>query len=423
MLHLHFAIDDICSQFKRFLISVIMVSICLILLILTVMFHSGLNYAYNSVDMILSNGVKGTGIVTIDVESNRENIEKFINDVYQMKEISSIGQVGDGDFLVIEELYNIQKENTKGYFAIGDESGKNYVSTIEIDKKAIKLCDFNLSVGNKPEQLNFDIDEDEKINEIYYLYLGSAYSSIDMGTEYVVEYLGGEWCVKYIVAGLMEKEQKWIDPRVITNFTIGSLDYAIDCTYGILVVGNSVRNTDKYIFDVEEDYSIDETMNKLENMSKKYNIKIDIMSLEQSYEIENENYILILSYISDTFMIVIPAIILMLITTQVVSIMLEMNSYGVLYSVGFFAKDINIILIIKNIILGLISIAISTPVVFWFADKWFVQDIKEIMKTVLFTSALPVAIIVLMVVICVTSITAVLVIKRYKPTELMRMRN
>ena len=422
MLHLHFAIDNICSQFRRFLISVLLVTASLILLILTVMFYDGMNYGYTTADDILEQGIDGTGMLTIDTfNQDSESIEKLMLEAYESENISAIGCINESYVPMIEDLFNIQKENKIGYFVPSTEEG--YISAVEMDVKTIEICQFELSKGKLPSELEFSEDKDAGVNEISYLYLGSAYNSIEVGTEYTMEYMDGHYVVKYIVAGIMEEGQEWIDPGIIPQFSIGTLDNSIDCTYGIFEIQCTLGSTDNFIFSAEEGYTIDEAMDTVRTLAEKYGIEISGISLEEQYEIENESFITILSYLKETFTVVIPAIILMLITMQIVSIILELKSYGILYSIGFGLKDINFILIIKNIVLAVTGLAIAIPVVLWFANRWFEQDMQYIMKTVLLTSALPVAIVVLMTVIAVTSITAVLVLRHYKPVELMRIHS
>lgn len=413
MLHIHFAIDNIFSQLRRFIVSILLITISLILLVLSVLAYDGMNYSYASSDAILAQGMEGTGVLTIDL--GQENTDKFLEETYKRNEIYSIGSVQIWGTQAIGELLDIQCENTEGYFVA--DSG--YLSVMGLDVRGIDLCELNLSEGITPEQLDFSMATEN--NYINYLYLGSAYESISVGTEY--EFEMGDFVATYIVAGIMEDGQRWIDPNIDTEIGMNTLDYTIDCTYGIFMIGNLEQSENKVLITASDGYTIDEALEAAHKVATKYGIEMRSLSLTEQYAQECKPIITILSYLKETLIVVIPAIMLMLITSQIVSVMLELNSYGIMCSMGFSIKDINIMLIIKNIIMAVISFAIVVPIVIWFASNWFEQDMQYIMKTILLTSALPVAIIVVLAVILITSVTSVVILKRYTPVKLMGTRN
>lgn len=423
MLHIKIAIDNIFSQLKRFLISVLLVAVSLVLIIVAVLAYEGSNYSYSSCDKLLTKGMEGTGVLNIETH---ESIEAFWDEASKQEEIFAITDMSVGGRENILGLYDIQKKNTEGIFA--PDSGEellgmpvldDYISVLDIDIRGINLCDLELSKGTMPEDLDYSKSSDTNI--IYYIYLGSAYASIPVGAEYKKEYIDAT--ATYIVAGIMEEGQKWIDPGIDWSIDGGKLDYTVDCTYGIFIVGNLLQLSPRFILSANDGYTIEEALGTAHELADKHGIELHSMTMTELYEESNEVIVFLLSSLIEAFAIVIPAVILMLITMQIVSVRLELNTYGIMCSLGFSIKDINVMLIIKNVIMALVGLAIATPVVIRLADQWFDDKLSYVMDTIMLSVALPTAIIILPVVILITSLTSVVMLKRYTPVKLMGTRN
>ena len=110
------------------------------------------------------------------------------------------------------------------------------------------------------------------------------------------------------------------------------------------------------------------------------------------------------------------------ITMQIVSILSERENYGIMCAQGFSLKDIEMVLVVKNIIMAIGAFFVAMPVILWVEKKWFNEDVQYILRTVLVSDALPCAIIVILLVILVTSITALIVIKKSTPIQLMKYK-
>ena len=78
MLHIHLALDNVFSQFKRFIISVLLVIISLIMVIIAMVTYEGANYTYSSCDKMLSQGMEMTGILSLETENDMENVDKLL---------------------------------------------------------------------------------------------------------------------------------------------------------------------------------------------------------------------------------------------------------------------------------------------------------------------------------------------------------
>lgn len=415
VLYLRLAIDNIFSQFKRFLLSVLLIVVSLTVIIYVVLIYAGQGYGYSSCDKLLTQGFDKTGVLTLNDISDDVDFEGFWNEAYEREEIYSMGEMEMYDADFSEDILNIQRENSQGEFVTYED----FFSILTVGVRSLRLCDLKLSQGTEPNNLDFSDNTDT--NKVTYIYLGSAYKSIPVGTEYRFDAPGYSYVYK--VAGILEDGQRWVYPDLYLQIGFEDVDYTIDCTYGVFgIVDLQVPPSDLWI-SASDGYTIKEAIDAAYEVADKYGIDMTYTTLTDVYETYCSETILLLSYFGDAFAIIIPAIILMLIAMQIVSIMLELNTYGIMCSQGFSLKDINIMLIIKNVIMSLVGLAIAAPVVLWIVSKQYAEAFKMIMDTVMLSTALPTAIIILIAVTLITSLTSVIMLRRYTPVKLMGTRN
>lgn len=425
MLYLRLALDNIFTQFKRFILSIMLVVVCLTMVTYVLTIYMGLGYGYNTCDELLAQGFKSTGVVTINFEQDDIDRDGFKKDVLKRKEVGVIGGMEGYKTTISQEIYDIQKENIEGIFVTERGVGGKLTSIISIEVSALEVCDFKISEGIKPEELDFETKNDEKNREyISYLYLGSAYSDIPVGTEYRDVYDNDNFTISYvsIVAGILEEGQRWIDPDIANGMATSDLDYTVDCTYGVFEVRND-HVSDELFITASEGYSIDEAIRAAYEVAETYGIDLWNRTLMEIYEESHDYTTVILSYFANTLLIVIPAMIFMLITMQIVSIRQELSSYGILCAIGYSLKDINIMLIIKNIISAIVSVGIAAPIVIFLLEESYRDEFKLLSQTLLLSRTLPVAILIMIFVIIITSATTVIMLKRYTPVTLMEKRN
>lgn len=409
MIFLRMAFDDIVSQFKRFVLSTLLIVICLVVLIFVIVTYKGQNYAYLSADEMLNDGFGNTGILSVnEAEDSNDKMLGFINEANKRKEIACIGDMCLYGMKIFPELYEIQSKGKDCYFSVYE----GCTTILTINSNIFELCELELGKGNYPSELDFS---DKKVS---YLYLGSAYSSIPIGTKY-----NNESDITYIVAGIMKDGQRWIDPKLIDGISNQDLDYTIDCTYAVIEIQNSRVSTNGMWITANDGYSIEEAIEAAYEIGDKYGLKIRYATMKNRYEESCSDTLLLMSYLGKAFGIILPAIILMMIVMQIVSIMLQLHDYGIMCSMGFSIKEINIILIIKNFVMSILAFVIAVPIVLKIESTWFDEEIQYIIKTVMINDALPWSIGILLVTIIVTSITSVTVMGKYTPVQLMRKCN
>lgn len=408
MVYIKMAFNDILSQIKGFMLSGLLIMVCLVSIVFIVIMYKGQNYGYNSADEILMNGFESVGFLSLETEEfNDETIQKFYESVRNRKEVCIIGDMCMYGNEPLAELYDIQSNSKRGYF----KTEGNYLSVLAMDIGLCDLCNLQVEKGINPDELEFK-------DEYEYLYLGNSFNDIEVGTEYV-----GDSGIRYIVAGILNEKQRWINPSMINGVMAESLDWTIDCSNAIFAVKNSYLTTSGIWIGASEGYSVDEAVEAAFQEAEKYQLDFRYTTLHEQYEKSCSDIILVMGYLKDAFKIIIPAIILMLITMQIISMLFELNSYGVLCAVGFSVEEINIILIIKNIIMSFVAFLVAIPIIIWLAGITFDEKLDYIVKSVMINDALPVALFILLVAILVTSITSTITIRRYTPVQLLGKRD
>lgn len=407
--------DSILKQFKRFTLSCLLVVVCLIAIIFSLVAYVGQGYGYSKCNDLLSSGFAGTGILEISFESfTGENCATFLEEAYEREEIAAIGDAYIYETTILPELYGIQKMCTDGFFTGEQES----LQVLCMNMYLWDMCDMQLEEGTEPEQIQ--MEQYDEYNRVEYLYLGSAYSTIPIGKEY--KYGNEHYSVTYKVVGRLAESQRWIDPNLVEEMNMGDLDYTIDCSYAVISVTNSRPYYGAIWVSAQEGYTIEDAILAADDVALENDISLKYATLSERYENSSEDNRMLMTYLGRLLCVIIPSAIVMLITMQIVSILSERENYGIMCAQGFSLKDIEMVLVVKNIIMAIGAFFVAMPVILWVEKKWFNEDVQYILRTVLVSDALPCAIIVILLVILVTSITALIVIKKSTPIQLMKYK-
>lgn len=402
----------IAMQFKKFLLTVVLMVISLLLIMFSVMIYKGKQYSYISCDDILSKGIEGTAILRLDEDSflNVKGVKAFFKEAYERKEIYSVGNMVEYGcyYESLEELYEIQKGHTQDY-ELALQGGLLEINCMNLG--AAFLCDLKLEEGISPKKLEFD--ESEKM---FYLYIGAAYDSVEVGSEFIEK--NG---TKFIVAGRMEEQQRWVDSNVENGYNSERLDCSVDCSYGIFMVGNYDVYSGGLWISAEDGYTIEQAIDAAKEVGDKYDISFSYETLANMYEQDEEDVDLLLSYLAKLLGIVIAASLLMIITTQIVTMLENAKAYGVMYVVGFSPKEVNKMLLWKHIITAVSSLVLTAPLCVLVAKYRFsTDDMSYMIKTLLIHYVFPIAITVEIVIVVIMQMITVTVLRRFTPVKLIQ---
>lgn len=407
MVTIRLAIDAILMQFRKFIISILLVVVSLLLILFTVMSYQGQNFPYSSCDSVLAQGISGTGILRVgNVDSRLEARAAFIEALSEKPEVECIGDSLSGGTMALPELYAIQKGHASAY----EYQAYEALEIIFTNVRAMSLCELKLSEGIPPDELVYTDEENPA-----YLYLGSAYAEIPVGTVYKTDFK------TYIVAGRLEDSQRWIDGSVIDGFDANTLEYTIDCTYSVIAAEKGIPFCDGLWISAADGYTIDQAIGAAYSVAGKYNVSLSSTTLSDLYNVTASDTRLMLSYLVRLMGVVITSALLMLICLQITTLLGSMREYGILYSVGYSRKDITLNILWQNCILAALSLAIVVPAFILIAKWWFnTEELHYMLQHILLYKVFPVALGVLGIVILVTSSISILLLHRLSPIQLMR---
>ena len=408
---LRFAFDMIVSNLKKYILSVLLMSISLLLIMFSLLIYKGEQYSYISCNDALNKGIDGTAVLRLDENSfiYNEEVKEFLKEAYERKEIYCIGSMVDYGcaYESLNELYEIQRGHVQDYeIALQDD----LIEIKMINSYAMPLCNLKLKEGIPIEELEFKDSE-----KIEYLYLGAAYEDIAVGTAFTEK--DGK---KFVVAGVIEENQRWILSSLVDTYTSEILDYTIDCNYEIFLVTNQDVFSSGLWICAEDGYTIEQAIDAAKEVGKKYDIKFSYDTLMDKVNRVSQDTALLLSYLTKLLGIVMVASLLMIITTQIVTMLESSKNYGVMYAVGFSRREVNRMLLWKHIITAITSLVITIPLCMFVAQYRFANDdMNYMIKTVLSTYVFPAAIIVAIVIVIIMHIVTCAILKRLTPVKLI----
>ncbi|PWJ09644.1 FtsX-like permease family protein [Ruminococcus flavefaciens] len=399
---IRFAVDSIINHMRQSLITILLLIISLILIIFSTMIQAGHDYAYRSVDELLCKGADNTAVLRMD-----DNNPDFMNELSKQQEISAIGCSTTFGIDPFPELYEIQKnykENTQGYLEV-----------IEINKTASTLCDIKLAEGTTPESQDYSLRNGKMVE---YMYLGSYFSDIPIGTEYETKY------TTFIVAGILDSSQRWINDTLLYGFDLNAMDYTIDCKSCILSFYDGAPSSSDMWICASENYSIDQVIDVVYELADKYNTEVRYTTLRTSYERSAQDWIILNSILSKLIVIVCFSCVLMLLCYQIYRLLIMKREMGIMLSVGFSISEISKSLILSNIILSLVSFLITIPLSLFVVKWWFqANDMMEVVNKLLLKHSYPISLAVIICIIIISSILLIRFLNKLTPIEMIGGQN
>lgn len=339
---------------KRF-ISFLLLCTSFLLIILVSFAYFIVNEREYAADRMIVGGNDNFGRVRIDYCTDEEKID-FIEEMKQ-KGFACIGQRYYTEVIMsgFEELAAQQNE-----FSIKKSMIKNDVISDDIDTIVCvpfygdfpQLCGVELSEGI----WEMNPKEDER-----YLYLGSEFQNIPIGTVYYnknfVAFSGEEKNIKYIVKGYMKKGSMVLSDEILTSRELFNLHYGELLDDKVVMIDNIPIAIETYF--LTNGKTSDEVNAILDEISKKTGVEIEKSNwLDVLKEQKEENWIL-LKNISYFLVITILICISVLLCNTLAEKMNNGNVIGIWYANGFSQKDIFFIEALDSILPILFSTGLS----------------------------------------------------------------
>lgn len=396
-MYFKFALNLMSEKIGRTFLSITLTVLGIVVIIFTIVQGTGTEYAYKEIDKLLTSGIDKTARIQMS-----ELNTNFLNDLAAQPEIAAVGESINYEVYSLPELAEIQNSHKKKI-----ESSLK-LTTISIG--ALDLCKLSLREGN------FELDfHDEKTE---YLYLGSGFKNISVGTIYKTEY------ADYIVAGILQKGQRFIDSDLSYGFDQNRSDYTFNCDYSVLSVV-SFPFTDGFWLSSSDNYTLDQSLAKAFEIAEKHNIEIKYRTLQKSYENAMFNVLTVKNIFSKLMLVVCISCVIMILCMQLLDIFGGLRDFGIMYSQGFSQADIETIVILKNIITFVVSLIFSVLPVYWLVNFWYnnSNDGARVISRILLEYAAPTAVIATIGITAISILFSLIVFRKYSPVEMIGGHN
>lgn len=386
------------QKISHTVISMLLCVISIIVIVFSSILGVGTDYAYNEVDNLLTTGVEKVS----KLRMGDYNIE-FVDELAAQPEILAIGDsrvARDIDYL--PELTEIRND------ALGEN--KNVIDISFINYHLLNFSKISLQKG--------DFDKDFSDWNRYYLYLGSGFKDVPLGTTFSTD-----WKSDFVVAGIMSDGQRLISDTLYDPEEHRT-GYTYDGTYSVLVGWRGLSTSDMWL-SAGEDYTLDEAVDKAFMIADKQGVDLKYTTLETMFDEVRENTAIMKVIFSRLMPIMCVACAVMIICMQLSDIYGSLHEYGVMCSVGFTRSDIEKTVIIKNVITFVTGFILSLPLVNILLRWWYMQNYggKEATTKMLFSVAIPAAAILIICTLIISSIISVAVISRHTPVQMIGGHN
>ncbi len=397
-MYFRLALNFICQKISRTIISTLLCVISVIVIVFFAILGVGIDYAYNEVDKLLTTGVEKA--VRLRTENSSP---EFLDELASQPEVLAVGDNNIArDIEYLPELAKIRSD------ALGEN--KNVID--------ISFVNYNLLNFSKISLQKGDFDKDFSEWNTYYLYLGSGFKDVPLGTAFSTE-----WGSNFVVAGIMSDGQRLISDTLETpeDHYAG---YTYDGTYSVLAAWQGLSTNELWL-SANEDYTLEEALDKAFVIADKHGVDLRYTTLRTRFDEARENTAIMKEIFSRLGLIMCIACAMMIICMQLSDIYGSLHEYGVMCSVGFTRSDIEKTVIIKNVITFSAGFILSLPLINILLRWWYLQSFsgKEATTKILVSAAIPAAAVLIIFTLIISSVISVAVISRHTPVQMIGGHN
>ncbi len=334
-----------------------------------------LNRLRYDLDDILASGIEDKGFI----HSYELQTEENINSIKELECIEYIVgyYTGGTDYDWCPEIINIQRQNKDEftnetyYFYMNDNDGEEgYWPVTCITKGMMEIVELEFQAGGI-------VREEDREQGVFYVYLGSDYKDIEVGSRFYVE----DWDGYIVVAGIIKEGEEFLHENILNLLNENSVaSYNTDCMVFLETIANV---EDKMLFKVKDGYTIEyaiEEINKLYDDSGLHN---RIYSLEDELVKNEKNYHKLNMVNRELLFVLLLTVVVVQTCVCISNFISKKRDYGILYSNGINNKDMINILIVQNIILFSLCAVISIAIGSFFLENINLLEMKYIKHVLL----------------------------------------
>lgn len=331
-----------------------------LLCVATVVMPQLLRHSENQIKRALADDMSKFGVIS---DSGRDlfepNISGYISDIYHAPEIAGAGTWNYYGFRHLEtvnqetdywnKILEIQNSHIREFDESPDEVQVVYMPTYAFQINHLELYSgSDGQVGSNTEHL---------------IYLGYHFRDIPIGTVFRDEKSG----TRYTVAGILQKDSEIVDAhQLLWNLGGLKLDCSVEMDNMVLCLtpcdGQNYFSS-AYLFKCADGYSYEEAAAKIKEISEEYHIQTAVGTLQKRVRDVLSDIKWLSDGITKLSAALFPAAFVMLLATQMLTIMLRKDELGVWLLSGMDKKEIFRILLGENIVKTAVSALIAYGVV------------------------------------------------------------
>ena len=337
-------------------------SLALALLCATVAIPQILTHSENMIKRSLADDLSKFGVVRNGGNAIfNEHISEYISDLYNAPEIDGIGTWtyggfgykatvgGEADYW--NEILEIQNSHVREFDESPDE-----VQLVYMSGQAFHINHLELYRGSAQKA---------GTNTGYLMYLGYNFKDIPVGTVFVDE----EYGISYVVEGILQKNTSIVDEQALLRNLGGlKLGCSIEMDNMLLVISPCSENyfSQDFFFKCSDGYTYEDAAKKIKAISKEYNIQTETGMLQDRIETVLSDVDWMLKGIDKISGLLFLTAFLMLLITQLLTVLFRKDEFGVWLISGIDRRKIIKILMGENMIKMLFSAFISFGIVMIF---------------------------------------------------------
>ncbi len=406
----HFSFNLIFQNLKRSVQFILIATACLLVFAYSILLHYAGNYNYMTSDEIFVCGVENTGLIYAEGNGGYELIgymDEFYDDVREIDGVYALAQSSNTCDISLSRFGDYSKNE-----ALVAASSGGSIHGVSISTDTAKICNMNLLSGTMPDELAYD-------DYTIYLYLGYDFRDIPLGTIYEEERPDGTY-YRVIVAGILEKGQRWLDANYYISFDFTSIsDYiCLDSSY-------LYTNGDDFgfplFFNFEEGYDFDDISKQIKEVGEKYGVTLSVNSIGQKYAVADEQRSVMNRAVRDCILLMAVTSISLLLCMEVLEFYQNKRQYGLYLVTGMTAADIGHIISWKKLIETVLALVLSLLLTYRICLYMFDinEDVNNVIMDVLGRYVIWQLLIISLVLFLFSTIFSVEAVKRYTPIELL----
>lgn len=318
-----------------------------------------LHHSENEIKQALADDISQFGVIrNSGNDLYDKNLSGYISDLYHAPEIAGVGSwayFGFGHLETVNQeadywnkILEIQNSHIREFDESPDE-----VQLVYMPAYAFKINHLELYSGS---------DGQVGSNTGYLMYLGYHFRDIPIGTAFQ-----NEDGTRYTVVGILQEGASIVDAQQIL-WNLGGLKLGCSVAMDNMVLLLPPCDKDNYFypdyfFKCADGYAYEEAAAKIKEISEEYHIQTAVGTLQKRVRDVLSDIKWLSDGITELSVVLFPAAFIMLLATQMLTIMMRKDELGVWLLSGMDKKEIFRILLGENIVKTVISALVAYGVI------------------------------------------------------------